>query len=650
MATTMFEVRLAVSLPASYFLLGGGVLVAADFGHAKCQCWNRGPLTELNVHKTTDAGGADCFQPVQQDGGKYCYASDYGGAGCKTYDNTLEPDCAGPTGIPILGRPSWCEDSWCFVDTENCDTGYIDDVLPSYLFPNSGLFYSYKTCGDEQTFAKWSYARNKTAVELKDVTEGYSKDIRDAIEQHLHLVSDGESQGVGCEGLPHMCNCVPCQISEAWTAQTNPRTDQLLDFKSANVVVNRERWNDPNNHAAQSDKCVSPLIGRSMRTTALKEYNDDNRIAYIYYGSQGTGAMMMWPAFQWCTDTFDSRLRPWYATAAAGPKDVVLLLDKSGSMDQSARWKSVQVAAKQVLRTLGAEDWATIITFNSIATAFQDELTLHDVTDANREKLDKFIDEEFPIGGTKFLGGLQKAGATFRNSYAKGRTSGCVRILLFLTDGEDTEGFKASDADGIEGLEGVTFFTYSFGTDIGDQSIMRKLACQHQGIWHPVPDGADIASVMSKYYQMFAAGVDTKEARWTEYIDAITQTPLVAACYAVYDRTGATGLLHGVICTDLNLIVDLATFKTKPGYTEAWAAMRKAATTCTSIRVTSSQLKAFRELASPGGCRECDLDPKAECPPELVGDGRRGANGAFRLTSLAWILALGIFNALASHR
>jgi len=260
-------------------------------------------------------------------------------------------------------------------------------------------------------------------------------------------------------------------------------------------------------------------------------------------------------------------------------------------------------------------------------------LTLHRMSDANRQRVMQFIDDETPVGGTAFLGGLEMAGATFERAYRNGHTSGCVRILLFLTDGQDTEGFKAEDADGIEGLEGVTFFTYSFGNDIGDQSIMRKLACQHGGVWHPVPDGDDIATVMAKYYQLFAAGVNSAEARWVEYEDALTGMPLVAACFAVYDRTGDTSLLHGVICVDVNLIVDLQGFKTKPGYASAWQQMRTAATTCSSISVTPAQLKAFRELATPGGCRECDLTEGMACPALAS-----GANSKI-LRSL-WLLPL----------
>ena len=52
-----------------------------------------------------------------------------------------------------------------------------------------------------------------------------------------------------------------------------------------------------------------------------------------YFGSH-TGAFRMWPASHWdeC-GKFDPRVRPWYVAASSGPKNIVMILDTSGSMD-----------------------------------------------------------------------------------------------------------------------------------------------------------------------------------------------------------------------------------------------------------------------------------------------------------------------------
>eukprot|EP00929_Paragymnodinium_shiwhaense_P112605 TRINITY_DN8085_c0_g2_i1.p1 TRINITY_DN8085_c0_g2~~TRINITY_DN8085_c0_g2_i1.p1 ORF type:complete len:635 (+),score=90.21 TRINITY_DN8085_c0_g2_i1:69-1973(+) len=574
-------------------------------GHSKCPCLS-GVGSALDSYK--DGNNANCATPQSDDGLTHCYPLDYGGAGCKAYEDLLPPSCATTAGVKLSDRPAWCDDSWCWVDANNCDADFVDDVLPSVMFPQSGLTYSYGTCGNSQQFAKWQYARNQTASQLKSTTEGYMKEIRDTLEQHVQAVATDEASG-NCEGRTELaCECTSCEAKTAWVSQATPgeASNFLVDFTKSNTIVKSSTFKDTRNSAMNQDKCTAGLIGKSLRKVALREYNDDRRIAYMYYGSQSTGAMVQWPASKYCGD-FDSRMRPWYATAASGPKDVVLVLDQSGSMNTAGRWPAVQTAAKKVLATLGEEDFATVITFETKAKAYDEatKITLHRMTDNRKKKMGDWIDEESAIGGTNFRSGLVKAGQAF-TAARDGPTSKCTQILLFLTDGVDTEGFKAKDVKSIPGLEGVIFMTYSMGNDIGDQQVVKKMACQNQGIWHKVPDGGDIPSIMASYYQIFAASLDAKYARWVEYNDALTGTRLVAACYSVYDRTKSVPLLNGVACMDLNVIIDLDAFKTKPGYSEAWSAMRAAATSCTRITLSAAQLTTFRELQG-GDCRACDM-------------------------------------------
>jgi Mg-chelatase subunit ChlD len=42
--------------------------------------------------------------------------------------------------------------------------------------------------------------------------------------------------------------------------------------------------------------------------------------------------------------TFDPRVRPWYVAATSGPKDVIIVIDKSGSMDAHSRWRLTKEA------------------------------------------------------------------------------------------------------------------------------------------------------------------------------------------------------------------------------------------------------------------------------------------------------------------
>lgn len=61
---------------------------------------------------------------------------------------------------------------------------------------------------------------------------------------------------------------------------------------------------------------------------------------------------------------FDTRLRPWYIQAATCSKDVVILLDTSGSMYGMHQLIS-QLVIKSLLKTFNNDDSVNIIFFNT---------------------------------------------------------------------------------------------------------------------------------------------------------------------------------------------------------------------------------------------------------------------------------------------
>ena len=62
----------------------------------------------------------------------------------------LAPTCASEEGIPYADAPSWCADSWCFVNAETCSNG----VIPSTYFPDDNLSYSYNVCAEPEDEAE----------------------------------------------------------------------------------------------------------------------------------------------------------------------------------------------------------------------------------------------------------------------------------------------------------------------------------------------------------------------------------------------------------------------------------------------------------------------------------------------------------------
>ena len=76
----------------------------------------------------------------------------------------------------------------------------------------------------------------------------------------------------------------------------------------------------------------------------MYHYGNDDRVFRILSGSPeecSTGA-----------STFDPRARPWYVAASSGPKDIIIILDTSGSMSNYGRLGVMNEVAKRVISTL----------------------------------------------------------------------------------------------------------------------------------------------------------------------------------------------------------------------------------------------------------------------------------------------------------
>ena len=60
-------------------------------------------------------------------------------------------------------------------------------------------------------------------------------------------------------------------------------------------------------------------------------------------------------------DEFDARDRPWYLQASHSPKDIVILLDTSGSMTGSREFVA-KSAIRHIVETLMDDDFFNILT------------------------------------------------------------------------------------------------------------------------------------------------------------------------------------------------------------------------------------------------------------------------------------------------
>ncbi len=175
-------------------------------------------------------------------------------------------------------------------------------------------------------------------------------------------------------------------------------------------------------------------------------------------------------------------------------KDIIFVLDTSGSMAEEGKMEKARAALLYGIRTLRSQDRYNVISFAGEEHAMQTGLVAAD--DQGRKQGETFVQALRPVGGTNINQALLTAEHQFE-------ASNRPKILVFLTDGLPTVGEtnvnRILDSVRTERPAGVRLFTFGVGYDV-NTTLLDKLAAENGGVADYVEPKEDLEIKVSNFF------------------------------------------------------------------------------------------------------------------------------------------------------
>uniref|UniRef100_A0A672IVI2 Voltage-dependent calcium channel subunit alpha-2/delta-1-like n=1 Tax=Salarias fasciatus TaxID=181472 RepID=A0A672IVI2_SALFA len=303
---------------------------------------------------------------------------------------------------------------------------------------------------------------------------------------------------------------------------------------------------------------------KSLEDMFRKNKEDDPSLLWQVFGS-ATGLARYYPASPWNDlsnsankiDLYDVRRRPWYIQGAASPKDMLILVDASGSVS-GLTLKLIRMSVSKMLETLSDDDYVNVVYFKEQASYASCFRNLVQANVRNKRILKEAVQNITAKGITNYKGGFELAFSQL--SQVNVSRANCNKIIMLFTDGGEERAEEIFEK--YNPKQEVRIFTFSVGKHNYDRGPIKWMACANKGYYYEIPSIGAIWLNTQEYLDvlgrpMVKADKKAKQVQWTNvYLDALDLGLVITGTLPVFNKT-STGsknqLILGVMAIDVSL-------------------------------------------------------------------------------------------------
>ncbi|XP_037534660.1 voltage-dependent calcium channel subunit alpha-2/delta-2a [Nematolebias whitei] len=297
-------------------------------------------------------------------------------------------------------------------------------------------------------------------------------------------------------------------------------------YKGSPVILNELNWT------------------QALERVFIENRREDSSLRWQVFGS-ATGVTRYYPATPWRApnkiDLYDVRRRPWYIQGASSPKDMVIIVDVSGSVS-GLTLKLMKTSVVEMLDTLSDDDYVNVAKFNEKAEAVVPCFrTLVQANVRNKKIFKEAVMLMQAKGTTDYKSGFTFAFEQLLNESSAPRAN-CNKMIMMFTDGGED---RAQDIFQKYNWPNKTVrvFTFSVGQHNYDVTPLQWIACANKGYYFEIPSIGAIRINTQEYLDvlgrpMVLAGPKAKQVQWTNvYQDALGLGLVISGTMPVFNLT-----------------------------------------------------------------------------------------------------------------